>query len=109
MGMDLKQSLLRPEVEDDIVADDCVASVRNVRSPLFDLNPVQYNRCDSGFNSGLDQFHQKLDLNSQSSASRTSCTRCSTRGITRGNTAYIWPHSGDIIRLSGSSVTREPT
>merc|ERR1711983_524915 len=57
--------VLRPEVEDDIVADDCVASVRNVRSPLFDLNPVQYNRCDSGFNSGLDQFNQKLDLNSQ--------------------------------------------
>merc|ERR1712032_621382 len=53
-NMDLKQaeSLLRPDVEDDIVADDCVASVRHVRSPLFDLNPVQYNRCDSGFNSG---------------------------------------------------------
>ena len=68
--MDLKQaeSLLRPDVGDDIVADDCVASVRHVRSPMFDLNPVQYNRCDSGysgFNSGLDQFHQKIDLNSQ--------------------------------------------
>ena len=65
--MDLKQaeSLLRPDVEDDIVADDCMASVRHVRSPLFDLNPVQYNRCDSGFNSGLDQYHQKIDLNSQ--------------------------------------------
>ena len=61
----MKEVLLRPEVEDDIVADDCVASVRNIRSPLFDLNPVQYNRSDSGFNSGLDQFNQKIDLSSQ--------------------------------------------
>ena len=65
MESNMKEVLLRPEVEDDIVADDCVASVRNIRSPLFDLNPVQYNRSDSGFNSGLDQFNQKIDLSSQ--------------------------------------------
>jgi len=39
--------------EDDIVTDDCAVS----RNPTFPVNqpPISYNRCDSGFNSELDQ------------------------------------------------------
>jgi len=51
-------------LDEDIVADNCAIS----RASNFEVTqqlPVSYNRCDSGFNSGLDQ-HQELDIESSS-------------------------------------------
>jgi len=51
----------RRNYQNEIVADDCSVAVsrRTIASPLHSISPVPYNRCDSGFNSGPEQFQQK--------------------------------------------------
>jgi len=67
--------------QDDIVTDDCAVS----RTPSFEVNqnPISYNRCDSGFNSGLEQSHllQKLDIEGVPSGSKNPAYNRGDSGI----------------------------
>ena len=67
--------------QDDIVTDDCAVS----RTPSFEVNqnPISYNRCDSGFNSGLEQSQllQKLDIEGVPSGSKNPAYNRGDSGI----------------------------
>ena len=46
---------------EDIVTDDCATMSRASNFEVTQHLPVQYNRCDSGFNSGLEPHQESLE------------------------------------------------
>merc|ERR1712018_213473 len=97
--------------QDEIVADDGSVGVsrRAIASPLHSISPVPYNRCDSGFDSGPQQFHQKGEsiLTPTPEKSNIPYSRLDSGFCSQLNSLSL--HDTQDFRIGGSQSLKQPT